>query len=90
MSNIYWKRFLHEFLSSLNYRSKWNKPTRNFKIGDIILLKTEYTPRAHWPLAKVIEVYPGKDGYIRSVKIKLADTTLVRPVNKLCLLEESE
>jgi len=88
MSNIYWKRFLHEYLSSLNYRSKWNKPTRNFKLCDIILLKTEYTPRAHWPLAKVIEVYPGKDGYIRSVKIELADTTLVRPVNKLCLLEE--
>ena len=26
------------------------------------------SPRSHWPLGKVIEVYPGRDGHVRSVK----------------------
>ena len=43
--------------------------------------------RAHWPLGRVIEVYPSKDGQIRSVKLQVGDKQLVRPVVKLCPLE---
>lgn len=43
-------------------------------------------PPGIWPVARVIEVYPGADGFVRSVKIKTPTSELVRPVNKLILI----
>ena len=45
------------------------------------------SPRAHWPLAKILEVYKGKDGHIRSARIQVSDKSYVRPIVKLCPLE---
>ena len=42
--------------------------------------------RAHWPLGHVIDVYTGKDGRVRSVKLQIGDSQLVRPAVKLCPL----
>ena len=50
-----------------------------------MLMSTE-NPRAHWPLGKAIEVYPGKDGYVRSVKLQVGEKQLVRLIVKLCPL----
>ena len=46
---------------------KFNKilERKNFQIYDIVLLISHKNPTAHWPLGKVIEMYPGKDGYVR-------------------------
>ena len=52
-----------------------------------MLLVSPDSPRAHWPLGRVIDVYPGKDGQIHSVKLQVGDKQLVRPVVKLCPLE---
>ena len=89
ITNMYWKRFVKEYLTELNNRSKWNKKQRNFVKGDIVLIKSDNIPRSFWPLARVVETYASKDDVIRSAKLKLSNTTLVRPVNRLCLLEES-
>jgi len=35
----------------------------------------------------VLEVYPGPDGMIRTVKVKTKDSIFIRPIQKLCLLE---
>ena len=44
--------------------------------------------RAHWPLARILEVYKGKDGDIRLAKIQVSDKSYARPIVKLCPLEE--
>uniref|UniRef100_A0A1I8FGQ5 DUF5641 domain-containing protein n=1 Tax=Macrostomum lignano TaxID=282301 RepID=A0A1I8FGQ5_9PLAT len=31
------------------------------------------SPLGHWPLARVLEVYPGRDGHVRVAKVQLAD-----------------
>ena len=51
-----------------------------------MLISTE-NPRAHWPLGKVIKVYSGEDGYVRSLKLQVGEKQLVRPILKLCLQE---
>ena len=89
LSNIYWKRFIKEYIPSLNVRKKWTKVQRNVKVNDIVLLYYSNTPRPYWSLARVIKVHPSKDELVPSVTLKLPNTTLVHPVNKLCLLEES-
>ena len=52
-----------------------------------MLLVSPDSHRAHWPLGHVIEVYPGKDGQVCSVKLQVGDKQLVRSVVKLCSLE---
>ena len=47
----------------------------------------ESVPRGLWPLARVTETYPGKDGLVRSVRIRTKNTQLVRPITKLVMLE---
>jgi len=86
----FWKRFTKEYLPSSNVRRKWNRIQRNFKVNDLVLLQTDNTPRAFWPLGRVVEVHISKDGLVRSVKLQLPNSILTRPTNKLCLLEEAE
>ena len=59
-------------------------------MNDIVLLLDENTPRSIWPLGRVIEVYSNRgDGLVRSAKVKTRSTELVRPVDKIVLLESS-
>ena len=51
--NEFWNRWRKEVLLSLQFRTKWNNPTRNCKVGDIVLLKNE-ADRNQWPMAKIV------------------------------------
>jgi hypothetical protein len=90
LSNLFWHRWLKEYLPTLQLRTKWYEPKENLNIGDIVLVKDETTPRNLWPLARVIETHPAKDGKVRSVVVKTKSTVLTRPIVKLCLLESVE
>ena len=63
---------------------------RNFRIGDIVLLKEDY-PRNCWPMGRVIQVVSDDKGLVRSVKLKTANSKepLSRPITKIVLLVES-
>ena len=84
---MFWDRFVKEYLPSLQIRAKWNKPTRSLTISDIVLVKDDNLTRLQGKLGRVIESYIGWDGVVRSAKVKLSETTLIRPANKLCILE---
>ena len=56
LANMFWTRFIKEFLPTLQERKKWNKITRNFIINDIVLVKNENILRCFWPLACIINV----------------------------------
>jgi len=71
----------------LHQRQKWILPKRNLATGDVVLIVDENSPRCLWPLGHVVKTYPGKDGLVRTVQVKTARSLLVRPVDKLCLLE---
>ena len=86
-ADVFWRRWTKEYIPILQGRSKWLEERRNFAVGDIVLI-VEETPRNSWPLARILEVFPGDDGKVRSVKIKTQTTVLVRPITKLCLLED--
>ena len=59
-------------------------------MNDIVLLLDEDTPRSSWPLGQVIEVYSNRrDGLVCSAYFKTRSTELVRPVDKIILLESS-
>ena len=55
-----------------------------------MLVADETTPRSCWPLARVIEVMPGSDGFVRRVKVKTKTKVLERPVARCVFLEATE
>ena len=88
LSDQFWSRWLREYLSELQKRNKWHNISRNLAEGDLVLISGENTPRGVWPMGIVQEVFEGKDGLVRSAKIKTKASLLVRPVVKCILLEE--
>ncbi|GFQ70079.1 DUF5641 domain-containing protein [Trichonephila clavata] len=82
------ERFRTEYLGFL--RSSIPKRLDQIKVGDVILIGREDKRRLYWPLAKVIELFPGRDGRTRLVKLKTGKGTLLRPVQRLYPLEVTE
>ncbi|XP_038050892.1 uncharacterized protein LOC119724042 [Patiria miniata] len=89
LADVFWRRWIREYLPTLQQRGKWNEPVRNIEVGDIVLI-VEDQPRNQWSLGRVVEIYAGEDKLVRSAKIKTRSTTLVRPIHKLCLMESAE
>ena len=74
-------------MPELQRRAKWLKIHQNIKVGDLVLIANEITPRGVWPIGIVKEVYPGVDGLVRAVKVK---TNVTELVVKIVLLEGSQ
>lgn len=89
MSQHFWDRWYEEYLNTLINRSKWLKESRNFKVGDLVILKEDDTAPIKWPMARVQEVFPGPDNLVRSVIVRTATGLFKRPITKLGLLLNS-
>jgi len=85
--DLFWKRFTKEYLVLLHRRQKWIHEKRNLSVGDLVLVVGENLPRSRWPLARVVRVFPGRDGRVRSCEIQTARGIYQRPINKVVLLE---
>ncbi|MCG8430654.1 MAG: hypothetical protein MJA29_05745, partial [Candidatus Omnitrophica bacterium] len=57
--------------------------------GSIVLIKQDKQPRLSWPLGVVEELYPGRDGLSRSVRLRTANGELTRSIQCLYDLEVS-
>ena len=86
----FWKRWLREWLPGLNRRKKWYKDREDIKVGDVVIVMSADTPRGKWPLGRVLECIPGKDGHVRVVKLRVGDSILTRSITKVCPLECSD
>ncbi|MBK5648068.1 MAG: hypothetical protein I4N51_14115 [Acinetobacter sp.] len=69
------QRFRREYLGFL--RSSIHKKYNRIQIGDIVLTDSEDKKRLHWPLAKVIELFPSKDEIIWLVKLRTSKEILL-------------
>ena len=90
LANTFWKRWLREYLPTLQRRRKWLKPKRNLALKDLVLLVDKDCPRGKWPMAIVEEVFPDEKGVVRQVTVRTANGRLKRDIRKLCLLEGVE
>ena len=53
----------------------------------MVLIRDERCKRLQWPMGIVQEVFPGRDGVIRAVRIKTVKGMLTRPIQKVHDLE---
>ena len=86
LANVFWKRWIDEFLPMLNKRQKWLTKEENLKRDSIVLLVDERVPRAKW----LLDVYPDKNNLIRTVLVKTKSGLAKSPINKLCLILDSD
>ena len=63
--------------------------TKKFQTGDLVLVLDKNADRTEWPLTSTIEIMPGKDGTVTTVKIRTKDSYYTRASQKFCLLEEA-
>ena len=102
IANIFWTRWKHEYLNTLNKRQKWTSERRNICVNDIVLLCDENAARSEWKIARVVEVFVSRDNLVRSVRLQMGTSNLdskgkrmsepcflTRPVHKLVLLLEA-
>ena len=88
LADVFWRRWTREYPPSLQQRPKWGRTHRNFAVNDIVLVLDESLPRSSWPLGRILEVYQNQtDGLVRRVKVKTRASTIVRPIDKIVLLE---
>ena len=83
-----WKIWLTQYLPSLTARAKWRSQERNLKVGDRVFVVQDNIKRGDWLWGLVHEVHPNSDGIVRKATVKTKTGMLVRPITKLCLLEE--
>ena len=78
-------------MQSLQAHSKSKQASRNFRVGDVVLLKDDtLLDSCTWPLALVMKMYPVSDGLIRVVDLRCNDHLYNRPVNRHGLLVPTE
>ena len=79
-------RFRKEYLGLLAQNRSKARP-HEFKVGEIVLVESPNKKRLYWPLAKVVELLPGKDGHVRTLKLKCGSSVMLRPVQRVFSLE---
>ncbi|GFQ79810.1 integrase catalytic domain-containing protein, partial [Trichonephila clavata] len=66
------KRFYKEYLGELVRSPKVASRRKIISPGEIVIVESKNPNRMNWPLAQVIELFPGKDGVERVAKLRLA------------------
>lgn len=87
IANQFWRRWVSEYLPTLTRRTKWFSNVNPVQIDDIVVIVDPNTKRNNWPLGKIVSVYPGRDGNVRSVQVKTATGVYDRPVSKIAKLD---
>jgi hypothetical protein len=99
LANEVWDRWTKEYLPLLTTRAKWQSEERNMKEDDLVLVLDDNLKRNEWKMGSVVEVYPDKKGFVRSVMVcqMVEDKKghkrplyYVRPVVKLVLLSAAD
>ncbi|KAK7102491.1 hypothetical protein V1264_020702 [Littorina saxatilis] len=68
----FWTRWKKEYLPTLQPRRKWFHQKDAVQPGMVVLLIEDGAPRGTWRMARVEKTYPGGDGLIRSVQLRVS------------------
>ena len=89
LTEKFWHRWSTEYLQQLQRANKWHSKSRNFAVGDYVLLRDHSTYQCQWLHAMIHQIYPGRDGVVRAVDLRLE--TVTKPdkwINKTDFLQK--
>ncbi|XP_062715284.1 uncharacterized protein LOC134291501 [Aedes albopictus] len=88
--DIFWKRWVREYLPTLTRRTKWFGETKPIQPGDLVFIIDD-TRRNGWVRGRVLEVLPAADGRVRQAVVQTAGKApSKKSVSKLAVLEISK
>ena len=90
LTRHFWKRWSTEYLGIIRKYVKWHHPSRNMKVGDVVILQEDNLFPTKWPIGRIVDTHPGKDGFVRILTIKTSKGIYKRPVTKIALLLPDE
>ena len=98
LADTFWKQWRTAYLADLQRRSKWRRPDRCAAVDDIVLLRDPACKRSEWPFGIITEVFPGSDGLVRRVAVRVpgkrgsagGSGRFLRHVSQLVLLHASD
>lgn len=91
MVQSFWERWIKEYISQLQVRSKWKHSDKiQLKIGDLVLIKEEDLPPLKWLTGRISKTFPGVDGIVRAVLVKTRNGVYQRPTAKFYKLPLSD
>ncbi|XP_049887043.1 uncharacterized protein LOC126381635 isoform X1 [Pectinophora gossypiella] len=76
-----------QYIIQLQSRPKWRNVCNNIKVGSLVIVKEDNVAPLLWPLARVVDVFPGADGKVRALSIKTCKGSIVKTsIHKVCIL----
>ncbi len=85
-----WVQWRTRYLQSMQARNKWQTPSRNFCVDDIVVVKDDTLVQRTWPLGRIVKLYPASDNLIRTADIICNGKEYNRAINRLVLLVSAE
>ena len=86
MRQHFWRRWQGEYLNQLQQRNKWITNKELVKIDHVILIKDDNSPHLSWPLDRIIELHPRKDGIVRVVTVRTSTGSYLCAITNIYLL----
>ncbi len=85
----FWPVWVNEYLRSLlPYKGPQVKDSMGK--GSVVLVRDDSCKRLKWPLGVIQKTFPRRDGLVGTVEVRTAGGILVRPIQRIHLLEFSD
>ncbi|KAL0871262.1 hypothetical protein ABMA27_005017 [Loxostege sticticalis] len=76
LADMFWSRWVKEYLPTLLPRGSSAKFQRSVAVGDLVLIVDPALPRGTWPRGRISRVFPGRDGNIRVAEVSTTGGTV--------------
>lgn len=87
LTQQFWNVWHKYYLNTLQNRPKWRDDLPNVTEGMLVILKEPNAPPLFWPMARVVKVFPGKDGKVRALNLQIPNGKIYnRSLSGICIL----
>ena len=86
-ADVFWRRWVKEYLPTLTRRTGAHDKFPNLKVGDVVVIADPNSPRSSWPLGVVDKTFPGKDNVVRVAEVRTSQGIYRRPTRLLAKLD---
>lgn len=87
LADDFWRRWVKEYLPSLQHRREPRATGTSPSVGDMVVICDPNMPRNVWPRGRITRLYPGEDGEVRVVDVTTTNGhVLRRPCRRIVVL----
>ncbi|XP_055605117.1 uncharacterized protein LOC129753328 [Uranotaenia lowii] len=84
--DMFWRRWVWEYLPTLTRRTKWFNEVQEIGVGNLVVIVNE-AKRNGWVRGRVLEVFPGVDGRVRHAVVQTNRGLSRQSVSRLAVLD---